>query len=169
MQLVEELRDAIDSGHLVLHYQPQLDLRTRRDPGGRGPGPLGAPAARAGPPDKFLPLAEEAGLMRKITAWVLETAAGPVRGLAGVGPAASAVAVNISPTNLLEPGFVDTGRAACSTSTDCRRRRLVLEITETSVISEFETARQVIEELRESRAHRLHRRLRRRGHLAGLP
>ncbi len=65
------MRLAVDEGNFVLHYQPQLDLRT---------GEILAvealirwPHETLGlvPPLKFLPLAEDAGLMQEITRWVL--------------------------------------------------------------------------------------------------
>ena len=74
LNLVEELKDAVDNGTFVLHYQPQLDLHT---------GEILAvealirwPHPRLGlvPPLKFIPLAEDAGLMKELTTWVLDEA-----------------------------------------------------------------------------------------------
>ena len=74
LRLVEELRGAAQHGQFLLHYQPQVNLRT---------GEVSAveallrwPHPRLGlvPPLDFLPLAEEAGLMPLVTAWVVDEA-----------------------------------------------------------------------------------------------
>ena len=85
--------------------------------------------------------------MRDITAWVLDEAAAQCSAWRSSSRPLT-VAVNISPTNLLEPGFVDM------VMEQLRRHSvpvdsMVLEITETSVISEFDGSRRVIEELRD--------------------
>ncbi len=145
MRLLEELRGAIDEGHLVLHYQPQLDLRS---------GEILAVEAllrwmhpRLGllAPDAFLPLAEEAGLMPAITTWVLEEAVTQCATWRRAGRHLN-VAVNVSPTNLTEPGFVGMVRDQLERG-GLPPDALVLEITETCVI--VGTSRRVIEDLRE--------------------
>lgn len=144
LRLVAELRIAIDQSQLVLHYQPQLDLRT---------GKIGAVEAllrwvhpRLGllPPVKFLHIAEDAGFMPALTEWVLETAATQCASWRNAGRPLS-VAVNVPPSILLEPRFVDM---VCASLQDhgLPAESLVLEITETSVISD--RGRDVIEELR---------------------
>jgi len=147
MRLMEELHTAIDDNQLVLHYQPQLDLRTREVMAVEALVRWVHPRLGLVLPDQFLPLAQEAGLMQRITAWVLATAVSQCATWRAAGQL-SAVAVNVSPSNLLEPGFVDTVREVLE-SHDLPAEGLVLEITETSVIAEFEIARRVIEELRD--------------------
>ena len=147
MRMMEELDEAIDDGQLVLHYQPQLDLRTREVMAVEALVRWIHPRLGLVPPDEFLPLAQEAGLMQKITAWVLETAVVQCTDWRASGRPFS-VAVNVSPSNLLEPGFVDMVRRLLDRH-GLPAGGLVLEITETSVIAEFSTSRRVIEELRD--------------------
>jgi EAL domain-containing protein (putative c-di-GMP-specific phosphodiesterase class I) len=144
--LVEELRAAVDAGELVLHYQPQLCLRT---------GEIVAleallrwPHPRLGlvPPLKFLPLAEEAGLMRPLTAWVLREALAQCAAWRAEGHDV-AISVNISTSNLVETGFTDVVRSLLE-GFGLPPEALVLEMTETSIISDFERSKDVIEELR---------------------
>ena len=147
MRLLEELRAAIDEGALVLHYQPQLDLRTGEVLAVEALVRWQHPRLGLLPPIKFLPLAEEAGLMRPLTKWVLQE---------GIAQCAEwrregrqmVVSVNVSPTNLLEPGFSDIVRSHLERN-NLPASALVLEITETCMISEFENSRRVIEELRD--------------------
>ena len=146
MRLIEELRAAIDENQLVLHYQPQLDLRTGEILAVEALLRWAHPRLGLVSPDSFIPLAEEAGLMRAITTWVLEQATAQCSSWRTAGRQLT-VAVNVSPSSLLEPGFVDMVRKPLLRH-GLPADALVVEITETSVISEFDIARQVIEELK---------------------
>jgi EAL domain-containing protein (putative c-di-GMP-specific phosphodiesterase class I) len=84
--------------------------------------------------------------MELITAWVLETAVAQCAAWRSSGQLFS-VAVNVSPSNLLQPDFVDTVEH-CLDRHGLPPAALVLELTETNVIAEFETCRRVIEQLR---------------------
>ena len=145
--LVEELRTAVEEGGLLLHYQPQLDLRS---------GEIVAlealirwPHPRLGlvPPLKFIPLAEEAGLMQALTAWVLREALAQCAAWRGAGHDV-AISVNISTSNLLDAGFTDLVRSLLGRF-GLAPGALVLEMTETSIISDFERSKTVIEERRD--------------------
>jgi diguanylate cyclase len=145
LRLAEELREALDQGELCLHYQPQLDLRTGETLASevliRWPHP------RLGliPPLKFLPLAEQAGMMGRLTRWVLEQSLAQCALWRADGSAAS-VSVNISPSNLLEPGFTVLIKGLLARNS-LPAEALVLEITETSIITDFERAKGIIDEL----------------------
>ncbi len=146
-RLGEELRVAVEEGSFELHYQPQLDLRS---------GEISAveallrwPHPRLGfvPPLKFLPLAEEAGLMPSLTTWVLDHALAQCADWWATGHRLT-VSVNASPTNLLDPGFTDLVRDALHRH-GLPAQALVLEVTETSIIENLEGTKRVIEELRD--------------------
>jgi EAL domain-containing protein (putative c-di-GMP-specific phosphodiesterase class I) len=145
--VLEELRTAVTQGQLVLHYQPQLDL---------GAGEILTVEAlvrwqhpRLGliPPLKFLPLAEEAGLMGALTTWVLSNALWQCAAWRASGCEIS-VAVNVSATNLIDPGFAELV-GELLVSYNLPGDALVIELTETTVISDFERSKLVIDELRE--------------------
>jgi diguanylate cyclase (GGDEF)-like protein len=146
LRLAEELQEAIDHGELVLHYQPQLDLRTGEILAVEALVRWAHPRLGLLPPDRFLPVTEEAGLMGAVTRWVLGEAAGQCASWRSDG-GPSIVAVNVSPDTLVEPGFVAMVRDQLD-DRGLPAEALVLEITETSVISEFDRAGAVIEELR---------------------
>jgi diguanylate cyclase (GGDEF)-like protein len=147
LDLVDELRDAVDAGHFVLHYQPQLDLRT---------GEILAvealirwPHPRLGlvPPLTFIPLAENSGLMQAITTWVLGEALAQCARWRAAGRML-AVSVNVTTTNLLEDGFTDLVVGLLKQN-DLPGNALVIEITETSIITDFARSKAVIERLRD--------------------
>jgi diguanylate cyclase (GGDEF)-like protein len=147
LRLLEELRAAIKDGQLVLHYQPQLDLRTGQILAVEALVRWAHPRLGLVPPDRFLPLAEEADLMWPLTKWVVEEAVSQCAAWRVTGHSWS-VSVNVSPANLLEDGFTEMIRQRLERyglSPD----GLVLELTETALIPEFQRSQSVIEELRE--------------------
>ncbi len=147
MRLMEELQAAIGEDQLVLHYQPQLDLRSGEMLAVEALIRWSHPRLGMLPPDSFVPMAEEAGLMLPITTWVLETAVRQCAEWTASGRHLT-VAVNVSPKNLMEPGFVEAVSEQLRRH-DLPAEMLVIEITETNVIAEFDATRYVIEDLRD--------------------
>jgi diguanylate cyclase (GGDEF)-like protein len=145
LELADELREAVADDSFVLHFQPQLDLRTRDVCGYEALVRWRHPRLGLLPPSKFLALAEEAGLMPSLTSWVLDEALAQAAAWMADGRP-SAVSVNVSATNLLDANFSGLVRELL------RQHRvpateLVLEITETCIISDYGRSRAVIEEL----------------------
>jgi diguanylate cyclase (GGDEF)-like protein/PAS domain S-box-containing protein len=73
-QLEIDLRAGLLNRELVLHYQPQLDAQTRQITGAEALVRWNRPGHGIVYPDKFLPVAEEAGLMNAVNLWVLDAA-----------------------------------------------------------------------------------------------
>ena len=96
-------------------------------------------------PGEFLPFAEDAGLMSQITRLVLADAAAQCARWRGAGLEMS-VSVNVSVAVLLEAGFVSLVQRSLLTHR-LPPSAIIVEITETSVISDFERAQRVIQEL----------------------
>ncbi|MFZ2033473.1 MAG: bifunctional diguanylate cyclase/phosphodiesterase [Candidatus Dormiibacterota bacterium] len=146
LRLVDELRDAILAGDLDVYYQPQIDLvtgeRSAMEALVRWPHP------RLGliPPLDFIPLAEEAGLMQSLTALVLERAVEQCAAWHAGGQPLT-VSVNVSATNLLDSGFSGSVMAALARH-DVAPASLILEITETTIIRDFDLCKLVIAQLR---------------------
>ncbi len=146
MRLVEELRSAIEGRQLVLHYQAQVDPHHGGIPAVEAL--LRWPHPRLGnvPPLEFLPLAEEAGLMRPLTALVLDMGLGQCAAWRAEGRDVT-MSVNISASNLLDADFttlvVDLLRHH-----DLPPSALTLEITETTIIRDFKRSSQVIDNLK---------------------
>ena len=145
LQLAEELRTGIQEGQLVLHYQPQLDLQRNAILGVEALVRWRHPRLGILQPMQFLPLAEEAGLMEELSRFVLDAALSQVSVWRKNGRD-QVVSVNMSPSNLLHPRFVDSVADALARH-DVPSSSLVLEVTETSVISDFDRCREVIHEL----------------------
>jgi diguanylate cyclase len=145
MLLLDELHTAISERQLVLHYQPQLDLQTGEIIAVESLLRWVHPRLGIIPPLEFLPLAEEAGLMRSITALALTDSLAQCAAWRRAGKQLS-VSVNISPVNLLDPGFTTLVRDLLD-SHQVPAEALVLEITETTAITHFESSQSVIQEL----------------------
>jgi diguanylate cyclase (GGDEF)-like protein len=148
LALVAELRRAIDERHLVVWYQPKIDL-------GSG-GLIGAEALvrwnhpRHGmmPPDEFIGLAEHTGLIGPMTTYVLEEALQQCLAWRSSGFPDFKVAVNLSVKNLMD---VELPRLIGSLLTKCRLvpDALQLEITESSIMEDPERAIEVLTRLHE--------------------
>jgi diguanylate cyclase (GGDEF)-like protein len=147
LRLVDDLRAALRDDALELHYQPQIDLESGAVVAAEAL--LRWPHPRLGyvPPLDFLPLAEEAGLMRPLTAFVLDEALAQCARWRSAGHNLT-ISINVSATNLLDVDFV---AFACER---LHRHRvpadaLILEITETTIISDLDHCGAVIDQLRE--------------------
>jgi EAL domain-containing protein (putative c-di-GMP-specific phosphodiesterase class I) len=147
LQLADDLSDAIASDSLVLHYQPQLELGQAQVATVEALVRWRHPHLGLIAPLTFLPLAEEAGLMARVTRWVLRSAltqcsAWRQRGLD------LRVSVNVSTGDLIDAAFPDlVSSMLCAHGLPAAS--LVLEITETGMIDEFDRASAAVSRLRE--------------------
>jgi diguanylate cyclase (GGDEF)-like protein/PAS domain S-box-containing protein len=127
-----ELRRGIERGHLVLHYQPLMCLDDGRIGSVEALVRWGHPERGLLPPEEFIPVAEDTGLIGPLGSWVLEEACrqaatwSPVAG----GGDAPAISVNVSARQLARPDFEDTVTRILE-ETGLDSTRLTFEITET--------------------------------------
>jgi diguanylate cyclase (GGDEF)-like protein len=134
-QLLEnDLRQAVERGELAVHYQPVVHAAGEEISGFEALVRWQHPTRGAISPAKFVPLAEEAGLIGKIGEWVLRTALEE----AAHWPDHVRVAVNLSPLQFNDPNVVATvGKHLAETGV--RAERLELEITEGVFLAEGES------------------------------
>jgi diguanylate cyclase (GGDEF)-like protein len=147
-QLLPELQAAIEHQQLVLHYQPQLDLHTGAIVAVEALLRWVHPELGIIAPLQFLPFAEQAGLMQPITRFVLREAVAQCAAWRRAGNLLT-VSVNITASNLNDPHLTHLIRELL----DIHRvppHALVLQITETSLISNIEHSARVIQKLREA-------------------
>ncbi|HEX5355066.1 MAG TPA: EAL domain-containing protein [Aquabacterium sp.] len=143
-----DLRHAITAGQLRLHYQAKVDAGTGRITGAEALVRWQHPDRGMVSPGEFIPLAEESGLILPLTDWVLEKACEDLRRRADMGLQLVPVSVNLS-----SPSFADDGLRT-QLEALLRRHRLepnslVLEVTETLLMSDVERAVARLQELRE--------------------
>jgi EAL domain-containing protein (putative c-di-GMP-specific phosphodiesterase class I) len=129
-----DLRKAIDSESLVLHYQPIVELL---DGSVIGAEALVRMIGRDGEllhPGSFVPAAETSGLVIPMGAWVLRQAVSQLRAW-GVNGRELTLSVNVSPSQLRDEGFADFLLGQLE-SAGVEPRRLAVEVTETALLNE---------------------------------
>ena len=136
----------LDRGELELFYQAQCDLRTRRLSGFEALLRWRSPEGLI-PPDRFIPLAEESGLIVPIGRWVLQQACRQAKAWHDSGMGRPVVAVNISPRQFQHPEFMATVREALA-SAGVDPRFIELEITEGAMMDDAEATIAKMAELR---------------------
>ena len=146
LQLAEALRDAITGDQLVLHYQPKLAIARDQVVGVEALVRWQHPTRGLLYPDAFIELAEQAGLMKPLTRTVLDQALAQCARWRADGLDLS-VAVNVSPSNLVDPAFIAEthellDRYALPPSA------LELEVTEGILMQERERAMAILAGLR---------------------
>jgi diguanylate cyclase (GGDEF)-like protein len=124
-QFEAELREAIAKDQFVLHYQPIIDVRTRRISGAEALVRWRHPRRGLVPPSDFIPLAEETGLIEQIGQWVLRQACRE----AAAWPDDVTVAVNLSSAQFCQTDLAEVIRQAL-VETGLSPKRLEIEITE---------------------------------------
>jgi diguanylate cyclase (GGDEF)-like protein len=143
LDLENRLRRAIETRQFVLHYQPKVDLANGRIAGLEALIRWNDPQRGLVPPARFIPLLEETGLIIEVGGWVLEQAAADHRRWHALGLAPPRVAVNVSPLQLSQKGFVaDVDRAA-------RVAALDIEITEGVFLDDMARSTQTLHAIRE--------------------
>lgn len=128
-EIENDLRRAVQQNELVLHYQPIVDARTRKITSVEALVRWRHPSKGLVPPDMFIPLAEETGLITQIGEWVLRAACSE----AANWPTEIKVAVNLSLVQFRKTNLADVVMHAVRDS-GLPRDRLELEITETALI-----------------------------------
>jgi len=145
LALFGELRQAIDDDQLVVHYQPQRDLRSGRVTSVEALVRWEHPQRGLLGPGEFIPLAEQTDLMRPLTLHVLDRALAQIAAWEREGLHLG-VAVNVAVANLLDSSFPAAVAAAVSRS-GVPAGRLQLEITENVVMADPVRAAQIMGEL----------------------
>jgi diguanylate cyclase (GGDEF)-like protein len=147
MGMVEDLRAAIAGQTLELHYQPQIDCATGEIVALEALVRWDHPRLGFVPPLEFLPLAEDAELMDPLTELVLDMALAQCADWRSSGSEVS-VSVNLSSTNLHNPRLPEMVRDALAKH-QVPPAALVLEVTETIAITNFNRSQQTIKQLRD--------------------
>jgi len=142
LTLETELRAALAAGALVLHYQPTVDVRSGRADRVEALARWPHPQHGLIPPDQFIPLAEQTGLIVPLTQWGLETALAQCHAWEQAGWTLG-VAVNLSMRSLHDPGLPET-IAWLLRRYAVPPERLTLEITESALMVDPAQAQAVL-------------------------
>lgn len=148
LDIAGSLQAAIGAGELTLHYQPTIDLSTGRICGAEALARWQRPGGETIPPDRFIPVAEQTGLITTLGAWAIDEACRQFAAWAPDLPSDFTLAVNVSARQLSHPGLVDDV-AHTLDLTGVDPDRLCLEITETALVDNARSAAHVLGDLRD--------------------
>ena len=147
MELERELRQAIDANQLVLYYQPKIDLSNDKVMGAEALIRWNHPVHGLVPPDTFIPLAEESGLINQVSDWVLKDACGQLQRWNEAGHNLK-IAVNVSSKDIQEEGFTEKLRQMIE-QYNIAPNMLELEITESTLMENPEELEGELNAMRE--------------------
>ncbi|HEX5656482.1 MAG TPA: EAL domain-containing protein [Polyangiales bacterium] len=150
LHLENALRSAIERGELMVYYQPIIELRSRKVIGFEALARWRHPSLGYVAPIRFIPLAEETGLIAEIGAWVLTEAAKEARRLQTLFPHAGPLSmhVNMSVRQMQQdPALLDRVDQALAVS-QLPANLLTVEITESVIMEESEKGQRLLAALR---------------------
>jgi diguanylate cyclase (GGDEF)-like protein len=139
-----QLREALTSGGLAVHYQPIVDLQNYSITGFEALMRWPHPTKGMISPAKFIPVAEECGLIDALGHWILVEACRRAK----EWPEDMRISVNVSPIQLAKPDFVGIVQSVLS-ATGLEPQRLVLECTETIFIEDSDKMLSTLHKLKQ--------------------
>jgi len=152
VRLESDLRGALERDELRLHYQPQVDLKTGQV--------IGAEALLRWQhkergllmPDRFIPIAEDTGLIIELGEWALREACRQARHWLDQGIVLESIAVNVAAPQIQRSDFVATVRRVLE-ETRLPPDRLELEVTENLIMDQAESTVSVLKQLSDMGVH----------------
>lgn len=145
IMLEDGLRAALKNGEIIVHYQPQIDVMTGRVVGMEALARWKKSNGMIISPGKFIPIAEESGMIVKIGEYILqETCATVMKHINdGIFGKDFKVSVNLSPVQFMSPGLCDTVSRVLK-STGMPASMLDLEITESLAMKNVDTVKSTL-------------------------
>ena len=143
----EDLRGALDREEFTLHYQPKINLKTGAITGAEALIRWRSSTRGSIPPVRFIPVAEDSGLILPIGAWVLREACAQERAWVDAGLPVPAVAVNVSAVQFQDEKFLE-GLFAILGETGLDPSNLELEVTERVLMKHTKCAASILQILR---------------------
>jgi diguanylate cyclase (GGDEF)-like protein/PAS domain S-box-containing protein len=147
LSLENQLRHALDEEEFVLHYQPKINLASGAVIGAEALIRWNDPRTGLVPPGRFIPVLEETGLIYDVGRWALGRALRDYLAWLDAGLGAVRIAVNVSPLQLRNRGFVD--EVGQLLQVDVRAAAgLELEITESVIMDDAELSIATLQQIR---------------------
>ncbi|MGP1717030.1 MAG: putative bifunctional diguanylate cyclase/phosphodiesterase [Methylophilus sp.] len=146
LELVQKLKRALSNQEFYLNYQPKFDAKTRKLVGIEALIRWKDPEDGLIGPDIFIPIAEKNGLIIKIGEWVLDEACRQISAWTERGYHDFTIAVNLSAVQFRSAALVETVRSALKKH-NIDPKRLVLEVTESTAVSDFHEGLNILHKL----------------------
>ncbi len=148
----QEIKMALQSDQFVLHYQPQIHLSTDMITGAEALIRWNHPDKGLIFPDEFLPAIEDSDLMIEVGRWVIQQACRQLNEWNNQGLSLK-VSVNIACCHIQYPDFFNELVEFLETYPDVKPEQLVLEITESAAIKDFDTAKYILQSCHDYNVH----------------
>lgn len=148
LSLEADLRKALAKGEFLLHYQPQIDVKTNQLIGLEALLRWQHPQLGWIPPSIFIPIAEESGLICEIGDWVLESACRQMQTWKAAGLPPVRIAVNLSAQQFQQPDLVQSILRTLQV-TQVDPNYLEVEITESAAMKDIDFTISTLQQLRE--------------------
>jgi len=148
INIIEVLRSAIDNRDIYVQYQPIYELATNSIAGFEALMRIRSDRLGYLPPEEFIPIAEESGLIVELSYWLIKEVCKFNKKIIDQGFSPKYVSVNISSVQINHPGFVES-LAAILEETGLPPEYLVLEITESTLVSSITDATKLLHELQQ--------------------
>lgn len=148
LDMEKELYCALDEGQFEVFYQPQIDPVSNRICGAEALLRWHHPDKGLVPPDLFIPLAEETGLINQIGDWVLHTVCKQINVWQKQGLPEISIAVNFSPRQFLQDGLCDKINQALKNN-NIDARFLKAEITESLMIKNIDQVTKILWDIKD--------------------
>jgi diguanylate cyclase len=147
VHLVSRMRTALARGEFMLHYQPQFDLASDRIVGAEALLRWRHPELGLVPPTRFIPIAEQSGLIIEIGAWVLAEACRQMKLWHSMGLAGLTISVNVSSLQF-QREVIETDVVNALDASGLPASALDLELTESMLIQDSSTISALLRRLR---------------------
>jgi diguanylate cyclase (GGDEF)-like protein/PAS domain S-box-containing protein len=147
LMLEASLSRAIGNQEMVLGYQPKVDLRTGKVVGAEALVRWNHPENGMVPPDKFIPVAEETGLIVPLGEWVIVEACGALKALEALGIKDFVISVNLSARQLRQRQFASS-LARTLKRLGVNPASLELEVTESQLMDHPDEAMEALADLK---------------------
>ena len=147
MKMMSDLRTALEKNQFELYYQPQIDAISGRIVGMESLVRWFHPEDGLVPPMKFIPIAEEMGLIVPLGEWILNEACRTASAWTKAGHDELKVSVNVSANQFNDPGF-KTSVISALQSSGLDPRNLILEITESLLMDDIDQNVNLFQEIK---------------------
>jgi diguanylate cyclase (GGDEF)-like protein/PAS domain S-box-containing protein len=147
LTLENQLRQALEKGQFVLHYQPKINLASGQLTGVEALIRWNDPRTGLVPPGRFIPILEETGLIHDVGRWALRTAIDDYLRWNSAGLANVRIAVNVSAVQLRNRGFITEIRRAVDIDPRAASG-LELEITESLIMEDVKRGVEILQAIR---------------------
>ncbi|MDH5178561.1 MAG: EAL domain-containing protein [Gammaproteobacteria bacterium] len=145
LMMIGQLHEAIKNNDLVLHYQPIVKLKTNQVWGCEALVRWQHPELGLLDPSEFIPIAEQSGMVKDLTRWVIDSAMHQFKTVT-YHDAALCLSINLSVKDIQDAGFVDKLKLLLLKH-GMSEKQLRLEITESSMMTDSRRAHEVIGQL----------------------